>query len=120
MVHLWSNFVGVPILLLFLIMPGSSCIINFLRTEREVFCTKRLSPIFLCTYRVSEVNKKIISMPFIGIYTWKQEMHDFRLVAWYTFGQRKQKIPMYSFFSTKNHSQISFNNKLNYHFQIFN
>ena len=43
-------------------------------------------------------------MAFIGTYTRnKQEMHDLKciLVAWYTFGGRKQKIPMDSFFSIK-------------------
>jgi hypothetical protein len=50
----------------------------------------------------------------------KQEMHDLKciLVAWYTFDRRK-KIAMYSFLSTKTIRRYFINNKLNYNFQIF-
>jgi hypothetical protein len=108
-------------------------ITNFLLTEREV-CTEkyRTEVFFVQTEPVGRgLYKKAVVRYFsvhteqarliksllygiyiyIGIYTWnKQEIHDLKciLVAWYTFGQRKQKIPVYSFFSTKNHLQISY------------
>jgi hypothetical protein len=71
----------------------------FVQTEpvvRAMFVQKHRGPIFL---RASEVNKKFIVW---HLYLKRHEMHDLKwiLVAWYTFGRRKQKIPMYSFFST--------------------
>jgi hypothetical protein len=39
------------------------------RARRARFVKKDRGPIFLCTYRASEVYKKFINMAFIGIYT---------------------------------------------------
>jgi hypothetical protein len=53
-------------------------------------------------------------MAFISIYTWKkQEMHDLKYILVSVrvvkiIGAKKQKIPMYSFFSTKNHSHVPY------------
>jgi hypothetical protein len=94
-------------------------IIKFLLTEREVcvyreisdpglLCTDRArrtrfvqkdrDPIFLCAFRASEVNKKFIIWHLLAFVLEKnkQERHDLKciLVAWYTFGRRKQKISM--------------------------
>jgi hypothetical protein len=97
-------------------------ITNFLLTEREV-CTEkhRTEVLFVQTepegrglYKKTEIRyfsvhteqaRLVKSLLIYGIYAWnKQEMHDLKciLVAWNTVCQRKQKIPMYSFFSTKN------------------
>ena len=99
---------------------------NFLLTEREVFTEKyRTEVVFVQTEPVGRgllkkaevryfsvkteqarlINKTFINYMalFIGIYTRnKNEMHDLKsvLVAWYKFGRRKQKLPMYSFLST--------------------
>ena len=97
--------------------------INFLLTEREVFTKKcraevffvQTEPVGLGLYKKSEVRylsvkteqARLIKSLLYGIYmhlyskqprnTWF-EMNI--LVAWYTFGRRKQKLPMYSFLST--------------------
>jgi hypothetical protein len=61
-------------------------------------------------------------MAFLDIYTRnKQEMHDLKciLVAWYTFGRRKQnyqRIPSVPLITIR---RYLINNKLNYNFQIF-
>jgi hypothetical protein len=55
-------------------------------SAQKHFVQKDRGPIFLCTYRASEVNKKFI---IYGMYIGnKQEMYDLKciLLAWYTFG----------------------------------
>jgi hypothetical protein len=101
---------------------------NFLLTEREV-CTEKYrtevfsvqtEPVGRGLYKKTEVRyfsvhaeqARLTKSLLYGMYTWnKQEMHDLKgiyISSVVTFGRRKQKIPMYSFFSTKNHSQISY------------
>jgi hypothetical protein len=87
---------------------------NFLLTEREV-CTKKYrtkvffvqtqprrasfvqkdrAPMFFLYIQSKRGWQKVYNMAFICIYTWnKQEMSELKciLVAWYTFGRRKQK-----------------------------
>jgi hypothetical protein len=90
------------------------------RARRASFIQKDRGPIFLCTYRASEINKKFIIGSYRHLYL-KQtrnawfEMHISNVVhIWSKETKKYQCIP--SAFPLK----TIHNNKFNYNFQIFN
>jgi hypothetical protein len=76
---------------------------NFLLTEREV-CSEKYCFLLVFSVQTEPAGRglyKKTEVIYFSVHT--EQARLIILVAWYTFG----RIPMYSFFSSKNYSQIN-------------
>jgi hypothetical protein len=100
----------------------------FVQTEpvlyRARFVQKDLGPIFLCTYRASEVNKKFIISWHLYLkqtrfeMQWWFEMHISSVV--HIWSKKTKNTSVFLLFHLKHIRRYLINNKVNYNFQIFN